>query len=194
MAEREYPEPTTLIGKIKRHFRVSDSDLRIDVNTMAEAVGEHPSVVHIAMSRLAGDGWLTREQTDPRCPPQYSRAPDGKQAEAREAAATEEYIRALCVGGQYDGKWKNIPKKLRYDYSVPRSMRLMPVVAKEPDLRVGFPEMDRYRVVGPIHLFGEGGICLALERDELFEKYHGSEERMILSAILQRDVAAEMGL
>lgn len=110
--------------------------------------------------------------------------------------AAEEYVRALCVGGQYDGQWKSIPRRLRYDYRVPRAMRLTPVViTREPDLSVGFPEMDIYRVVGPVIVFGQGpGICLALERDELFEKYRGSEERMILKAILQRDVAAEMGL
>jgi len=113
---------------------------------------------------------------------------------ASENEAAEKHVRALCVGGQYDGQWKSIPNRLRYDYQVPRAMRLMPVVTKEPDLSVGFPEFDRYRVVGPISLFGEGGICLALERGELFDKYRGSEERMILKAILQRDVSAEMGL
>jgi hypothetical protein len=111
----------------------------------------------------------------------------------------ERTLRVLCVGGVLDGQWKVVPWQERYGFEVMRPMSLPRMISQEmaadrKDMMVGFPEMDRYRIIGPIHLFGTRGVSVALDRDTLMDKYHGHEEAMMLKAILQRDVATEMGL
>lgn len=123
---------------------------------------------------------------------------EGKDAAAEKTRRTHEAqrsMRVLCVGGVLDGQWKVVDWSQRHGFDAMRPMNLTRMVKAEmASLDVGFPERDRYRIIGPIRLWGTGGVSVALDRDTLMDKYHGDEERMMLKAILQRDVATEMGL
>jgi len=106
-------------------------------------------------------------------------------------------IRVLCVGGVLDGQWKVVAWAERHGFNAMRPLdvgRMIRMEQEVDNLKVGFPEMDSYRVIGPIHFWGTNGISVALDRDTLMDKYHGDEERMMLKALFQRDVATEMGL
>jgi hypothetical protein len=118
-------------------------------------------------------------------------------AAAKAKRGPDTSIRVLCVGGVLDGQWKVLAWADRHGFNAMRPMDVGRMIRVEKDadnLTVGFPEMDMYRVIGPIHFWGTKGISVALDRDTLMDKYHGDEERMMLKALLQRDVATEMGL
>lgn len=198
----EYPGPQTLIGKIKSHFRQGPPDLRLDLEGIAEAVGEHPRLVWLAVKNLVEQGWLAHDNPPPNVRKMvWMVRPEDRESarQAAKAAAAERTIKVLCVGGVLDGQWKVVAWPERYGFQAMRPMSLPKMISLEVDERegpvtTGFPEMDRYRIIGPIHLFGTKGISVALDHDTLMDKYHGAEEAMMLKALLQRDVATEMGL
>lgn len=113
--------------------------------------------------------------------------------------------RVLCIGGPKDGKWLSteemghelrILKPAKFDYKV-----ISREAALAEEIRVPFPEYDVY-FLERIALYGEG-IWVGLHKDTMYEMdknpppgsgWRGAHTTMILRAILQRDVATEMGL
>ncbi len=120
-----------------------------------------------------------------------------EKARLAEEKKAETSIRVLCVGGVLDGQWKVVAWTERHGFKAMRPLDVGRMIREQKNadnLSVGFPEMDQYQVIGPIHFWGTKGISVALDHDTLMDKYHGDEERMMLKALLQRDVATEMGL
>lgn len=110
--------------------------------------------------------------------------------------------RVLMIGGPYDGRWRDHHEP-GHEMRALRPPRLdMANVFKpeaEQDLSVGFPDMDVY-FLEQIKLYGEG-IWVGLHKDTMYEMdrspdrgWRDAHTIMILRAILQRDVATEMGL
>lgn len=106
--------------------------------------------------------------------------------------------RVLLIGGPMDGKWsekQGSNTTMRFPKPVPMKIQMV----EEVDLSIPLPEYDVY-YLDRIALWGEG-VWLGyhaetmdkLERDAPWD---GREPRirMALKAILQRDVATEMGL
>lgn len=113
--------------------------------------------------------------------------------------------RVLCIGGPLDGKWQSTEQKgheLRvlkpptFDFKV-----LSREQAENEQIRVPIPEYDVY-FLDKVSLYGQG-IWVGLHKDTMYEMdrnpptgsgWRDAHTTMILRAILQRDVATEMGL
>lgn len=108
--------------------------------------------------------------------------------------------RVLMIGGMMDGKWHthegggHVMRVLR-----PLEIKFAEVLkAAEPDLSVPLPQYEEY-YLEHVALYGEG-LWVGLHRKTVEERdmsrMSGPEAHtvMILRAILQRDVATEMGL
>lgn len=114
-----------------------------------------------------------------------------------------EIRRVLCIGGPLDGKWRSTEEKgHQLRVLKPVDLKLTEVLrADETDLSVPLPQYDIY-LLERIALYGEG-IWVGLHRDTMYEMdrnppirggWRDAHTTMILRAILQRDVATEMGL
>lgn len=111
--------------------------------------------------------------------------------------------RVLCIGGPKDGKWLDteqgghelrVLKPQRFDYRV-----LSREQVEGEEIQVPVPQFDVY-FLDQVVLYGEG-IWVGLHK-ETMDKMDMSPDRgwrsshtiLVLRAILQRDVATEMGL
>lgn len=110
--------------------------------------------------------------------------------------------RVLMIGGIMDGKW-HTHEGNRQVVEVMKPMRIsMAEIRGDHDLEVPLPQFERY-YLEKVALYGEGlwvGIyqgALTEAFDEMGQMMGGWREpriTLILKAILQRDVATEMGL
>lgn len=106
--------------------------------------------------------------------------------------------RVLMLGGPMDGKWHThqgrghvarVMKPVKFSYKL---------VDKETAITAPLPDYEEY-MLEHVALYGSG-VWVGLHRDTLYgleEELVGPPEahvRMILRAILQRDVATELGL
>ncbi len=112
--------------------------------------------------------------------------------------------RVLCIGGPLDGKWRGTEERShRLRVLRPAKIDITHFIKSDSeskaDLTVGFPDYDVYHLE-KIALFGEGiwvGLhSETLDKMDMRPDYGGRDAYhvMILRAILQRDVATEMGL
>lgn len=102
------------------------------------------------------------------------------------------------IGGLMDGKW-HTHEGGGHMVRVLKPMRIMPLVSREiTDLATPLPEYEEY-LLEHVALYGQG-IWVGMHRstlDRMDMEIFGSPEAhtvMILRAILQRDVATELGL
>lgn len=110
--------------------------------------------------------------------------------------------RVLMIGGIMDGKWHTHEGSSQVvDILKPLEINFVEVLRREEsDLGLPLPQYERYWLDN-VALYGEGlwvGICQdTLDSAEVGRTLGGWREpriTLILKAILQRDVATEMGL
>lgn len=115
-----------------------------------------------------------------------------------------EIRRVLCIGGPKDGKWLSTEER-GHELRVLKPIPFPKVISREAELaeriRVDLPQYEVY-FLEKVALYGEG-IWVGLHKDTMYEMdrnpppgsgWRDAHTTMILRAILQRDVATEMGL